>query len=130
MPQVVILAVLESGCVAPVQNGDGRYANCEDLGNLEQLSTNAADAEAQMRVRVTELGGDTLLFGVRGRQEQEEATPREIVERRDIVLERAPTVTYEQAASPDSERPPPILPTASNTSVELWYYGAALRCKP
>ncbi len=127
---VVTLAVLQGACKSQVvQYGEGRYANCDDLGDLAELSTSAADAEALMRARVTELGGDTLLFGVRGRSEQLNETPREIVARRDIVLEGATTVTFEQAADSDEVRPMPTLPAPPTSGEELWYYGAALRCK-
>lgn len=127
-PEVASLTLLLSACSSPVQYGEGRYANCEDLGEIALQSRSREDAEDRMRVQVAERGGDTLLISERGRTEQLNETPREIVARRDIILEGATTITFEQASDADGERPPPVLPPSPTTDAELWYYGAALRC--
>jgi hypothetical protein len=75
-----------------------------------------------MEARVRELGGDTLLFGERGRSRRLDDVPEEIVKRRDEL--RPPPETKNgrtrvaDAATVDAQ----LLPG------ELWYYGAALRC--
>ena len=94
---VMSLAVIHIACSATsaVTAGD-RYANCTDLGDLSLLSTSRDDAERQMRVRVLELGGDTLLFGVRGRTGRLIDSPEEIVERRSRLMAPAANSAAEQ----------------------------------
>jgi hypothetical protein len=68
------------------------------------------------------MGGDTLLFGERGRSARVSEVPREIVECRDALLERDPaTGGQSPVAAPSTDQIQP-------RSGELWYYGAALRC--
>jgi hypothetical protein len=123
---VLLLALLQGACRSQVQYAAGRYANCVDLGELSLQARSRTDAEERMRAQVAEMGGDTLLMSESGRTDQLTETPQEIVERRDVVM-GTPTVSFEQASSPDGDRPLPVLPAAP-TDTELWYYGAALRC--
>jgi hypothetical protein len=75
-----------------------------------------------MRARVLQLGGDTLLFGERGRSGRLRDVPPEIVQRRNEILEAAePNGGRRRAA----EMPTEQIPASPG---ELWYYGAALRC--
>ncbi len=125
----VTLALLQGACQSRVKEyGEGRYANCVDLGEIALQSRSREDAEDRMRAQVLERGGDTLLISERGRAEQLNETPREIAARRDIVLEGTTTISFEQASDADDERPMPVLPPAPATDEELWYYGAVLRC--
>lgn len=100
-----------------------------------------------MRARVLELGGDTLLFGMRGRSGRLSASPEEIVERRNELLATAAANGSEPAVAitvgPTEEAEPP---ETAQTNAErrrnavitgeriadqpgqLWFYGAALRC--
>jgi hypothetical protein len=99
---VVTLAVLQGGCKSQVvEYGEGRYADCVDLGELSLRSRSREDAEDRMRAQVAVLGGDTLLLSERGRTEQLTETPKEIVARRDVVMGTS-EVTFEQASSPDT----------------------------
>lgn len=76
-----------------------------------------------MKAQVLELGGDTLLFGERGRAQRVRSVPSEIVERRNELL----TVDQRDgAAQPAAEVPSD--PPSAVASGALWYYGAALRC--
>jgi hypothetical protein len=112
-----------------------RYAHCTDLGTLAFPAWSRLDAEQQMRARVEELGGDTLLFGERGRSALIDEVPAEIAQRRD---ELGVAATNTEISAP-AQRPiesiggaQPLLdqPTGdTRTATELWYYGAALRCR-
>ncbi|HEX5047089.1 MAG TPA: hypothetical protein VFX89_08220 [Gammaproteobacteria bacterium] len=119
------------------------YARCTDLGEISLASTSRSDAELRMRARVRELGGDTLLFGMRGRSGPLANVPEEIAERRrEIMAPAEPVVNAPPVAPPaaiiEREDPPPaaLPPRTPRTAVvevqplpgELWYYGAALRC--
>ena len=77
-----------------------------------------------MRLHVLELGGDTLLFGERGRSGRVRYVPEEIVERRNQLLAPAEAADGQQ----------PIAETSTDaiqaSPGDLWYYGAALRCNP
>jgi hypothetical protein len=98
------------------------YAHCADLGDLSLSSRSRSDAELWMRARVLELGGDTLLFGERGRSGRLRDVPEEIVKRRSELIAVASANAVRRS---DAETP-----TASTQAApgELWYYGAALRC--
>jgi hypothetical protein len=75
-----------------------------------------------MKAQVLELGGDTLLFGERGRSGRTIAVPPEIVERRNelvVAIEADSTEASRDELAPDQVPAP---------AGELWYYGAALRC--
>jgi TonB family protein len=133
-------AVLLGGCAAGPKLAANPYANCVDLGELSLSSSSRADAEQQMRARVHELGGDTLIFGERGRFGRAGSVPDEVARRRDVLLGahsgdnlEAPVAgAVEPAAEPAQTGPQrrgkvtaqPVEPLAG----ELWYYGAALRC--
>jgi hypothetical protein len=144
---VIPLALMHIACSATRELGaDDPYANCADLGDLSLLSYSQADAERRMRARVLELGGDTLLFGVRGRAGRLSDSPDEIVERRSRLLaavddagEPPLVMTAEEAQEPDAletaeanaARRRTAAIAAENmkdTPGELWFYGAALRC--
>ena len=146
---VTSLAVIHFACSATREFAAGDpYANCEDLGDLSLLSYTQADAEQRMRARVLELGGDTLLFGVRGRAGQLRNSPAEISERRSRLLTAAAVtdagqpaivMTAEEAEQPDAleiaeanaarRRSAAITAeTIKPPTGELWFYGAALRC--
>jgi hypothetical protein len=75
-----------------------------------------------MKAQVVELGGDLLLFGERGRSGRTVVVPPEIEERRTELV----TGVDSTPSQPSSDG----LTTndASASAVELWYYGAALRC--
>lgn len=123
---------------------DDPYANCIDLGDLSLQSASRADAQQQMIARVAELGGDTLLFGERGRTGRLAAVPGEIVERRNRLLVETPaqeTVLAVATEDPEEEagaatgtaaeerRPGrAVVEQIEESPGELWYYGAALRC--
>src|SRR5688500_440583 len=80
---LVPLAVIHIACSATREfAADDPYANCVDLGSLSVQSFSRADAERAMLARVLELGGDTLLFGERGRSQRLSDAPDEIVARR------------------------------------------------
>ena len=136
-------------CSAAVKYGaDDPYANCRDLGEIALTSGSREDAESRMRVRVRELGGDTLLFGMRGRSARLNATPEEIVQRRTELVadvepssEQAPPAAVTVEALEDSDQPEAADAADGGQRVgrttvrevlpppgELWYYGAALRC--
>jgi hypothetical protein len=126
------------------------YANCADLGELSLLSSSQADAEQRMRARVLELGGDTLLIGVRGRAGRLSDSPLEIVERRGRLLTPTPVIDAGQApvvlTAREAEEPDALETAEANAARrrsaamaaanmkdapgELWFYGAALRCRP
>jgi hypothetical protein len=93
-----------------------------DLGDLSLSAYSRSDAEVRMKTRVLELGGDTLLFGERGRSGRLNNVPEEIVERRNELLAIAATAAPRR----------PVAASGTDPSVggpgELWYYGAALRC--
>lgn len=145
---LIPLAVIHIACSATRELGaNDPYANCADLGDLSLLSYSQADAERQMRARVLALGGDTLLFGVRGRAGQLSDSPEEIVERRSRLMTAATTdveqpvivITAEEAEDPDAleiaEANAARRRSASITADsirepagELWFYGSALRC--
>jgi hypothetical protein len=75
-----------------------------------------------MKAQVLELGGDTLLFGERGRSGRTTVVPPEIDERRTALVtgvEAIPNQPPSEGLTPDQVQTPPG---------ELWYYGAALRC--
>ena len=146
--------VLIAACSRTLVFGGGdSYANCADLGDLALASDNRADAEQRMRAQVLELGGDTLLFGERGRSVSVGDVPEEIVERRNQLVS---PVSDEGTVSPEGAAESPAGPSAESAerhealsqpvdrgrgrrgriSMEamavapgqLWYYGAALRC--
>jgi hypothetical protein len=140
---ILTFALLHVACSHAVNIGaDDRYANCADLGELALQSHSRADAEQRMRLRVLELGGDTLLIGERGRAGRLSASPAEIVERRNELLtgldEDQPIVVLtaeQQEAALDAAvanaaqlRAAPMTSTSTDSSAELWFYGAALRC--
>jgi hypothetical protein len=75
-----------------------------------------------MKAQVFDLGGDTLLFGERGRSGRTTVVPPEIVERRTELItgvESPPGRPSNDELTQDQVSRPPG---------ELWYYGAALRC--
>jgi hypothetical protein len=74
-----------------------------------------------MEARVLELGGDTLIFGERGRPERLDV-PQEIVERRNELNSTEPNGSQPRIPKISMDQ----IPTPQG---ELWYYGAALRCK-
>ena len=146
---IMPLAVLHIACSATRELAAADpYANCTDLGDLSLLSYNQADAEQRMRARVLELGGDTLLFGVRGRAGRLNDSPDEIVERRSRLLSatavidgwQSPIVmTAEEAEKPDALETAEANEARRRTAAiaaanlkdapgQLWFYGAALRC--
>lgn len=143
------VAGLLVACSAAVKYGsDDPYANCRDLGEIALTSSSREDAESRMRARVRELGGDTLLFGMRGRSARLSATPEEIAQRRTELVavvepssEQAPTAGTTIDALEDSDEPEAADAADGSQRVgrttvqevlpppgELWYYGAALRC--
>jgi hypothetical protein len=143
------LAVIQIACSATREIGaDDPYANCADLGDLSLLSYSQADAERRMRARVLELGGDTLLFGVRGRTGRLGGSPEEIVERRSRLMTAGAATAAEQPViviTAEEAEEPDALETAEANAArrrsaaitaesirdpggELWFYGSALRC--
>jgi TonB family protein len=136
------VAVLLAACSATPKAPPDPYANCLDLGDLSLTSSSRADAELRMRARVRELGGDTLIFGERGRSGGDGRMPEEVAGRRNVLLgtqaggDAEPPIA--RAPEPDaaaageatgSQRrgrvtAQPVEPLAG----ELRYYGAALRC--
>ena len=143
---VILLAVIHTACSVTREFGAADpYANCVDLGDLSLMSYSQTDAEQRMRARVLELGGDTLLFGVRGRAGRLSDSPEEITERRsrlltadadtDIALPAVVLTTDEADAFETAEANGARRRTAQiaaqrlgNAPGELWFYGAALRC--
>jgi hypothetical protein len=146
---VMSLLVVHIACSATrVLTADDPYANCVDLGDLSVLSYSQAGAEQRMRSRVLELGGDTLLFGVRGRVGRLSDSPDEIIERRSRLLTSAAVadaaqppivMTAEDAEDPDAlataetnaarrQTAAVIAASLKDAPGELWFYGAALRC--
>jgi hypothetical protein len=119
------LAVLHIACSATLNLTEDPYANCTDLGDLSLLSRGRLDAETRMMERVRELGGDTLLFGERGRSGRLSDVPREIVERRNELLAVAEVDAGQQPTLEEL-----VDPSQASSGAELWYYGAALRCNP
>jgi hypothetical protein len=120
---VVLLAVLHIACSQALEfAAEDPYTHCVDLGDLALLSYNRADAETRMKAQVLELGGDTLLFGERGRSGRTTVVPSEIVERRTELVtgvESIPSRPPSDGVTPDQVKTP---------AGELRYYGAALRC--
>lgn len=119
---VAVLAVFHSACSQTLEYAEGPYSHCVDLGDLALLSYDRADAETRMKVQVLELGGDTLLFGERGRTGSTTVVPPEIVERRTELVtgvDSLPSQPQSDGLTPDQVQTP---------TGELWYYGAALRC--
>jgi hypothetical protein len=146
---LVPLAVMHVACTATREfAADDPYASCVDLGDLSLQSFNREDAERSMRERVREMGGDTLLFGVRGRAERLSDSPDEIVERRSrllttdaatdaarpaIVPTAQPAEEEDATADGNAARRQSAALTAAtlqDSPRELWFYGAALRCSP
>lgn len=131
---IALLSLLQGACNSQVADyGEGRYANCVDLGTLALPSFSRLDAEQRMRARVEELGGDMLLFGERGRSELIDEVPEEIARRRDQL--GVPAAGSGPIARPvesiGGEQPVLDIPAEdTRTDVKLWYYGAALRCRP
>ena len=145
---VIPLLVMHIACsVIRVSTADDPYANCADLGDLSVRSYSQAGAEQQMRSRVLELSGDTLLFGVRGRAGRLSDSPDEIVERRSRLLTSAavadaaqpPIVMTAEEADADAlataetnaarrQTAAVIAASMKDAPGELWFYGAALRC--
>jgi TonB family protein len=146
LPIGAISATLLAACSTTRHLPPNPYANCVDLGTLSEPSASKADAEARMRTRVRELGGDTLIFGERGRVGRD-ATPEEVSRGRDARV-GADTASHSEPPTAATEQTDDaIAPTApegsglrrrgkiTSQSVEplvgeLWYYGAALRCNP
>ena len=117
MPLVPAINLARS---APQRIAEGPYAGCLDLGDL-MLSASSRDvAEQRMKAQVIELGGDTLLFGERGRENRIDV-PEEITERRNELVRPESDGGEPEAGPRGSDRAPP-------PAGELWYYGAALRC--
>lgn len=119
---VIVLALLGAACSRTSLIAEGPYAGCRNLGDLTVVSASRAEAEQRMRTRVRELGGDTLLFGERGRAARMNAVPEEILARR-----------RELVTAPRRNHDRPAVADAGGTSDaaapgELWYYGAALQC--
>jgi TonB family protein len=98
-----------------------------------------------MRARVRELGGDTLIFGERGRLGNVGGTPEEVARGRDARLSAARGVPKSPTAGAPERRDESEVPADAaggqrrgKVTVqpieppvgELWYYGAALRCNP
>lgn len=130
---LLALAALQAACSTPAP--PDRYANCTDLGTLALPAFSRLDAEQRMRVRVEELGGDTLLFGERGRSALIDEVPAELAQRRDelgVAATNAEIIAPAQRPVESIDGAQPLLdqPTEdTRTATELWYYGAALRCK-
>ena len=138
------LAALHVACSSAVAiDSADPYARCADLGEISLTATSRSDAELRMRARVRELGGDTLLFGMRGRSGPLADVPEEIAARRrelmappEPAVEPAPRPDATEIATPDDAAAtdgPQRTPKTSVVEVqslpgELWYYGAALRC--
>ena len=138
------LAALHVACSSAVVDGSADpYAHCNDLGEISLTSTSSSDAQVRMAARVREIGGDTLLFGVRGRSERLANVPEEIAERRtklmappEPAVEPAPRpgateiAALDDAAAADGPQRTPKTSVVEVQSLpgELWYYGAALRC--
>lgn len=147
---IVTLVALQAACSSAVTADP--YARCADLGEIALAATSRSDAELRMKARVRELGGDTLLFGMRGRSGPLAGVPEEIAERRREIMAPPAAAVEGPAAAPAAE-PPAVAPAATlaepddpppatlaprtpKTAVvevqalpgELWYYGAALRC--
>ncbi len=119
---VVLLSGLQVACSATSKLASDPYEGCIALGYLEIWSDTGADAERNMRARVLELGGDTLLLGSPGISIGEKDVPELIVERRNQLLAAG------QVSESDNS-------TASRDQVQtlpgegrLRYDGAALRC--
>jgi TonB family protein len=139
-------AVLLAACAATPALPPDPYANCLDLGDLSLSSSSRADAESLMRARVRELGGDTLIFGERGRPGRAGNTPEEVARRRSALLgAEVGGDSRPQIAGALQKTDEPQSPAASEGAGsqrrgrvtaqpveplvgELWYYGAALRC--
>jgi hypothetical protein len=117
---VPLTAAAHLACSASRTITEGPYAGCEDLGDLALSSSSRDAAEQRMKAQVLDLGGDTLLFGERGRDFRIDV-PEEITERRNELVR---SVESERGAAGDQSGADQAPPPAG----ELWYYGAALRC--
>jgi hypothetical protein len=123
---VVALSLLHVACsTAPML--PNRYAQCMDLGTLRLAATNSNDAERRMRAQVEILGGDLLLFNARGHAESSRGVPSALTQRRNVLA--AVPVESINGRQPELEALTASVAAAQETQVELWYYGAALRCK-
>jgi hypothetical protein len=119
---LALLAIIHVACTRTLVFGADPYADCTDLGDLVLSAYSRADAEARMKAQVLELGGDTLLFGERGRSGRTAVVPEEIVERRnELVI----AIEADGTEAPSDELAQDQVPAPAG---ELWYYGAALRC--
>lgn len=116
------LVALQAACSTPLPD---RYAQCEDLGTLRLASTNADDAEDRMRAQVAIMGGDLLLFNATGHTEYGDVVPSALAQRRNA-LAPAESINGKQ---PEFAALTASIAAAPQTQEELWYYGAALRCK-
>ena len=118
---IIPLAMLQIACSATPKLAAGPYAHCDDLGTLTLTSSSRPDAEERMRLHVLQIGGDTFLFGERGRSGRLTYVPEEIVERRNQLLTPEATDGQRPIAAPSTDG-------IQASPGELWYYGAALRC--
>jgi hypothetical protein len=122
---VLALALACSACSIAPKLPD-RYSQCTDLGTLRLASFSADDAEDRMRAQVAILGGDLLLFNAGGRAEDGSGVPSPLAQRRIALTAPAESINgrQPQLAALDAS-----IAAAAQTQEELWYYGAALRCK-
>jgi hypothetical protein len=145
---VTPLAALHIACSPTPELPEDPYARCVDLGELALVADSRLDALRRMETRVLELGGDTLLFGERGRSGRLADSPEEIVQRRNKLLAVAEaggdaqpaaeiaSEQIEESEASEAEAADVRQPAAKITAEEiqdspgeLWYYGAALRCE-
>jgi hypothetical protein len=117
---------LQNACSSPTL--PERYAHCEDLGTLRLESASIDDAEDRMRAQVAIMGGDLLLFSARGHSEVADTIPPPLAQRRNA-LAATPAESI-NGRQPALEALTASAAKAADTQKELWYYGAALRCKP
>ena len=121
----LILALLETACFTPKL--PERYAHCVDLGTLRLASTSIDDAEDRMRAQVAIIGGDLLLFNAHGHAENVDSIPSPLAQRRNA-LAATPAESI-NGRQPELDALTASVAPAPGTETELWYYGAALRCK-
>jgi len=121
LPSVIALQV---GCTTQLPD---RYAHCDDLGTLRLASTSIAEAEDRMLAQVAIMGGDLLLFSARGHVEDTDEVPTPLTQRRKA-LARVPAISN-NGRQPELAALVASTGQVTETEQELWYYGAALRCK-
>lgn len=119
------LVVLQSACSNTAL--PDHLAHCQDLGTLRLASTSIDEAEDRMRAQVAILGGDLLLFSARGHAENIDTVPAPLAQRRNA-LAATPAVSI-NGRQPELAVLTASVATMADTQEELWYYGAALRCK-